>query len=67
MLMQNDVNKFESELNKIFGGDSKGINFAALADHPKKEKSHKQLALVSFRYQWLPWPKVVSLPCRPGG
>ena len=54
MLMQNDVNKFESELNKIFGGDSKGINFAALADHPKKEKSHKQLALVSFRYQWLP-------------
>ena len=47
--MQNDVNKFESELNKIFGGDSKGINFAALADHPKKEKIPQTAGLSEFQ------------------
>ena len=40
-----DVNKFENELNKIFGGDIiRGLTLQPWHITPRKKESHKQLA-----------------------
>ena len=46
---QVEISKFDKELNSIFGGDNKGINFAAVAYHPKKERIPTTAGLTEFQ------------------